>query len=71
MKISNETLNTLTVFVVIFMIAMAFIQRAEHQEKMKSDKKLIELLESNNKLREKQINQQELLLQLLDSEDEK
>ena len=71
MTISNETLNTLTVFVVIFMIAMAFIQRAEHQEKMKSDKKLIELLESNNKLREKQINQQELLLQLLDSEDEK
>lgn len=71
MTISNETLNILTVFVVIFMIAMAFIQRAEHQEKMKSDKKLIELLESNNKLREKQINQQELLLQLLDSEDEK
>ena len=71
MTISNETLNTLTVFVVIFMIAMAFIQRAEHQEKMKSYKKLIELLESNNKLREKQINQQELLLQLLDSEDEK
>lgn len=38
MTISNETLNTLTVFVVIFMIAMAFIQRVEHQEKMKSDK---------------------------------
>ena len=68
MTISNETLNTLTVFVIIFMIAMAVIQRAEHQEKMKSDKKLIELLENNNKLRENQINQQELLLHLLDIE---
>lgn len=70
MIISNETLNTLTVFVIIFMIAMAVIQRVEHQEKMKSDKKLIELLENNNKLREKQINQQELLLHLLGEDSE-
>lgn len=71
MTISTKALNTLTVFVIIFMIAMAVVQRVEHQEKMKSNKELIGLLENNNKLREKQINQQELILQLLDSENGK
>lgn len=61
MKIRNETLNTITVFFVIFMIAIAVIQRAEHQESIKQDKILVKALEKNSKLRAKHIEQMEIV----------
>lgn len=71
MKISNETLNTITVFVVIFMIAISVIQRVEHQEKMKINNELVSLYKKNNELRVKETTQYELLINLLENNNEK
>lgn len=57
MNISNETLNTLTVFLVIWIISMGVIERAEHQEQMKSDKRLIIALDESTKARKENIAQ--------------
>lgn len=59
MKISNESLNTITVFIVIWCIAMGVVQRAEHQEKIKSDRELIIALEEATKSRKENIRQLE------------
>jgi len=56
-----ETLNTIAVFSVIFMIAIAVIQRAEHQESIKQDKALIKALDKNSKLRAEYIKQMEIV----------
>lgn len=61
MKIKKETLTTIVMFYIIFMIAISVIKRAEHQEQIKLDKKLLRALENNSNLRTRYIKQMEVV----------
>lgn len=61
MKLKDETLNTIMIFCVIFMIAIAVVQRVEHQERTTQNKKLLKALDKNSKLRKEYIKQMEIV----------
>ena len=57
----KKSLDTLVVFFVIFVMAMLVVERAEHKERIETNKKLLKALDKNSKLRIKYIKQMEVV----------
>lgn len=57
MKLSDETYNTIIVFLLILFIANIGISQSNHQERIKSDKAVIKSLDESTQTRKDNIEQ--------------